>query len=142
MKYCDRCGAILCKDNNKLGYAICDKCNDILVKEVQERKITDCISRYDAVRAFDNCLGVNSVRAKEILIRLPSVTPTERKGHWIDAIEPIPLERCKSPHFTYKIVGYKCSECGATHEEHRLSMIATMTKYCPNCGANMEVNNE
>ena len=31
-RYCDRCGVLLTKDNNKCGYEICDKCNEILEK--------------------------------------------------------------------------------------------------------------
>lgn len=61
-----------------------------------------------------------------------------KTGHWIDAIEPIPLEeRDAKLGITYKNAGYKCSVCGAKHEEHRLSMVATKTNYCPNCGAKM-----
>ena len=29
-RYCDRCGVILTRDNNKKGYEICDKCNEWL----------------------------------------------------------------------------------------------------------------
>ena len=29
-RYCDRCGKILTRDNNKCGYEICDKCNEYL----------------------------------------------------------------------------------------------------------------
>jgi len=30
LRYCDRCGVILTRDNNKQGYEICDKCNEWL----------------------------------------------------------------------------------------------------------------
>ena len=29
-RHCDRCGAILTRENNKCGYEICDKCNEYL----------------------------------------------------------------------------------------------------------------
>ena len=29
-RYCDRCGVLLTKDNNKRGFEICDKCNEYL----------------------------------------------------------------------------------------------------------------
>ena len=32
-RYCDRCGVLLTKDNNKCGYEICDKCNDWLERQ-------------------------------------------------------------------------------------------------------------
>lgn len=33
MRYCDRCGVILTKDNNKCGFELCDRCNEILEKQ-------------------------------------------------------------------------------------------------------------
>lgn len=29
-RYCDRCGVLLTKDNNKCGYELCDECNEWL----------------------------------------------------------------------------------------------------------------
>jgi hypothetical protein len=46
LRYCDRCGVILTRDNNKQGYEICDKCNEWL--EEWER------SRNDTNRRTDN----------------------------------------------------------------------------------------
>lgn len=37
-RYCDRCGVLLTKDNNKCGYEICDKCNEWLESQEKERK--------------------------------------------------------------------------------------------------------
>lgn len=37
-RYCDRCGILLTRKNNKCGYEICDKCNEILDKQVKEDK--------------------------------------------------------------------------------------------------------
>ena len=36
--YCDRCGTLLTKDNNKCGYEICDKCNEYLEKYIEKEK--------------------------------------------------------------------------------------------------------
>lgn len=155
MNYCDRCGVLLHKDNNKKGFAICDTCDDILVKEVQARKMNKYINCDELNYNLCNDISCNECPFNGVegqtgcllftrIDKLPRVTPTKKRtGHWIDAIEPIPLEeRDTKLGFTYKIAGYKCSECGAKHEEHSLSMIATKTNYCPNCGAKMEVNNE
>lgn len=35
-RYCDRCGILLTKHNNKCGYELCDKCNDELEQYVKE----------------------------------------------------------------------------------------------------------
>lgn len=48
---------------------------------------------------------------------LPSVTPQPKKGHWI----------AMSEGFT----PYECSECESVEFKK--------SKYCPNCGAKMEV---
>ena len=32
-RYCDRCGCLLTKENNKCGYELCDRCNDLLEEE-------------------------------------------------------------------------------------------------------------
>lgn len=33
---CDRCGCLLTKENNKRGYEICDKCDEILERQVKD----------------------------------------------------------------------------------------------------------
>ena len=35
---CDRCGCLLTKENNKRGYEICDKCDEILERQVKDGK--------------------------------------------------------------------------------------------------------
>ena len=44
-RYCDRCGCLLTKENNKCGYELCDRCNDLLEAECGKPKIIcdDCI---------------------------------------------------------------------------------------------------
>ena len=87
--------------------------------------MSDCISRQDAIHAFDNCLGMNRVQAQDILMRLPSVTPTERTGHWIE---------CDGfDGDTY----YDCSECGESWATIEGTPWQNGMKYCPNCGAEM-----
>lgn len=39
-RYCDRCGVLLTEDNNKCGFEICDTCNEILEREVQNEDRT------------------------------------------------------------------------------------------------------
>ena len=37
-RYCDRCGVILTKANNKCGYEICDRCNEWLEEYVRGKE--------------------------------------------------------------------------------------------------------
>ena len=53
---------------------------------------------------------------------LPSVTPTERTGHW----KRISIDKY-SEHAMY---WYRCDRCGKDNLGN--------TDYCPNCGAKME----
>ena len=78
---------------------------------LDESMSEDLISR-DAV--LDACSqSINILDAMSRIEDLPSVTPKQRTGHWID-----------------EFGGCECSECG------RLE--AGYSDYCPNCGANME----
>lgn len=38
LRYCDRCGDLLTKENNKQGYEICDKCNEWLEDYMQKTR--------------------------------------------------------------------------------------------------------
>jgi len=85
---------------------------------------TDAISRQaviDAIYAngvWENEYNLTSSRIKKAVEVLPSVTPAEKVGHWID------VDR----------IWFKCSGCGA----NRKMMPAYKEYYCPNCGAKME----
>ena len=54
---------------------------------------------------------------------LPPVTPQPKMGRWID-LQLIPND----------ITGHTCGECSECHK------VRIVDKYCPNCGAKMEVS--
>lgn len=88
----------------------------------EQEPCNDCISRQAAIDAIWD--GVNmdiyTREVKECLEQLPSVTPAEKVGHWIE-------ER------TYM----ECPNCHDIwhYEENQTERF----KYCPTCGAKMEV---
>ena len=97
----------------------------------------DAISRDEAVNAiYDLCgenvsLKVNPLRDNphmdavvDALENLPSVTPQQRTGRWID------IQYFKSDDTYYRP---KCPFCNAEPKEY--------SNYCPDCGAKMEVEN-
>ena len=91
----------------------------------------DCISRQaaqDYIAKYLSQFLYNDVREAvetidEYIGELPSVTPKPKTGRWI-AIENEDM----------KIVGYYCSNCDLPMETEE------KTKFCPNCGAKMEVS--
>ena len=88
----------------------------------------DCISRQAAIDAFKGWETV-PVKALELL---PSVNPAEKVGHWEWEQEP----------FTKNWGNWRCSECREiiTVCETDWAVINKPNyKYCPNCGAKMEV---
>lgn len=98
---------------------------------VEQEPCDDCISRQaaqDYIAKYLSQFLYNDVREAvetidEYIGELPSVTPKPKTGKWI-AIENEDM----------KIVGYYCSNCDLPMETEE------KTKFCPNCGAKMEVS--
>ena len=87
----------------------------------------DAVSRADVLKINTYHHGempneINHQIWKEIK-SLPSVTPKQKTGKWI------------SDQFAFWV----CSTCGYPSEAHGANMIY---KFCPNCGAKMEVNDD
>ena len=78
----------------------------------------DAISREAAIDIFGDVhpLDHNTNAYIEKIKELPSVTPSRRKGLWIDREE-------------YDVDRWKCSECGRTEQWRE--------NFCPKCGAVM-----
>ena len=134
------------KDNDELRKVV--EANRMAIKALEQQTSDDCISRQavlDAVRkntfrltfseeqgceghVLWNVKAVPSDTIEEALLELPPVTPKPKIGKWII------LDECANE-------GVYCSEC---HKKvFKLEFSHTMKwrnfKYCPNCGAKMEV---
>ena len=101
------------EENRKLFYRLINavqdgtvltECEDTISRE-DAIKLVEC-SGYDLQFRTDNADMCNDVR------KLPSVTPSKPKGHWI---------KCKND--------YECSECGGRSEWYY--------DYCHDCGVEM-----
>ena len=103
-------------------------CSDCKVKakirnalSVQPEPYGDVVSRADVFDMLDMYPFTEYGEyetAREIVKRLPSVTPKRKKGKWLD-------------NYQY---GYKCSECGAYLE---IDCGDVEMNFCPNCNADM-----
>lgn len=105
-----------------------------IIKVLEQQPCEDCISRAKALEMLGDepenwtdtekeIQEVNDYRwFKSILEELPSVTPQQQMGKWL----------AKSFHEVY------CDNCGFDFDIMTNKFIDKM-KYCPNCGAKMEV---
>ena len=99
------------------------------LEQIEPEKCGDCISREAAIYA----VGYYSVHSDDKLLfadkplkDLPSVEPERKTGHWHL------LDECANE-------GWYCDQCNK--KVFRADFSNTMKKYkfCPNCGAKMEV---
>lgn len=129
-------------DYNDFVFAVCNLPSVTPKSEYSWKEIKikfecdDCISRQAVIQKINNklnpctdmfkCLEMSEI--KEDVENLPSVKPTRPKGKWIV------LDECANE-------GVYCSKCHKT--VFKLEFNHTMKwrnfKYCPNCGAEMEV---
>ena len=77
----------------------------------------DMISRQKAVEEIIAQEAVYADDAVEIIKRLPSAQPEQKKGHYIGT----------------EYYEWQCSECGCVFEDGKPTY-----NYCPNCGEEME----
>ena len=102
---------------------------ELAIKALEQEPCKDCISREAVLNLFNKS---DDYRWETTLIRkkiekMPSVTPQEpRKGHWIECMPGGAEEWC-----------YKCSECNFWKYKKTINL--SKFKFCPNCGAKMEV---
>ena len=99
---------------------------EFAIEELLQEPCEDAISRAEIIYEL-NRLGRNSFKDDTdydnffaFVDSLPPVTPTHKKGKWIEVWD--------KDHIV--ILAHKCSECG--------TMRNTKTKYCADCGAEME----
>lgn len=103
----------------------CDNCiSRAEVKKLAD-EIWDCYGHEADEFDADDCYELFLVRLKN----LPSVSPQPKIGRWI------PLEYDGYADGNPVWDKWECSECGWEHEGDE----DTLTAYCPNCGAEMEV---
>ena len=113
---------------------------DIAIKALGQEPCEDCISRKavrDAIFAECSSIKLDIDFAKVLLLQrtikdLPSVvSPQEPKtGHWM----PLEYDGYADGYPVYDV--WECSECGWEHNGDS----DTLTAFCPNCGAKMEVS--
>lgn len=105
---------------------------DKAIEALEQESCEDCISRQ-AMLDMATTIQTDDFSGNEIIEvvtveeikELPSVTPQPKVGRWINHSDDLfPEESTR-----------KCSECG--HEQFTVWLIDD--KYCPNCGAKMEV---
>ena len=105
---------------------------DEKIPSVTQQPCEDAISRQavdDAIYDYSRSCDVNYQQIMEFIEKIPSVTPQQRTGRWI----PVGYDGYADGNPVYD--WWECSECGWEHTGDEESL----TAFCPNCGAEMEV---
>ena len=103
---------------NDVEIRIEQPCEDAISREAVDKYITELLSGYLYDEERERLEKLNAY-----LWELPSVTPSRRKGHWIQ--------------LDYQRGKFECSECH-TQGYVDTCMYEPKWKYCPICGAEME----
>jgi hypothetical protein len=102
---------------------------DRAIKAMEQEPCEDAISRQTAIDAIWDGINMDiyTGEVKECLEALPSVTPKQKTGKWIE-------------HDTGHSIYYDCSLCGcaAPCTETADKILWKLSNYCPDCGAKME----
>lgn len=107
---------------------------EIAIKALEQEPCDDAISRQAVIDAIEDdnrnghysCFATNNDAQcfKDVIRKLPSVTPQPKMGRWIYT----------GDYITDGML--KCSKCGFEHD------VSERFSYCPNCGANMQEEEE
>lgn len=109
-------------------------CNEYkLLMELLDRKpCEDCVSRNaidQNIYDYAESNGLSYANMKNYILDVPSVTPARKKGKWLRK----PIRNNKGGCTSAEMI---CNCCGKDNEcDKRLN-------YCPNCGMEMEVEEE
>jgi NADH pyrophosphatase NudC (nudix superfamily) len=92
----------------------------------------DCVSRQaidQNIYDYAESNGLSYTNMKNYILDVPHVTPTRKKGKWIKRESATGLEQY-----------YQCSNCRnhCLYEYVEIGFQNAKTKYCPNCGTEME----
>ena len=102
-----------------------EPCEDAISREAVDKYIAKLLSDYLYDEERDRLEKLSAY-----LWELPSVTPSRRKGRWI----------------IYNYPGHECVYCSSCKEEYYEDDLymggSDFPRYCPNCGAEMEITND
>lgn len=121
--------ATTCRHGGHCEWVACDKCNHYEPDALNQQSC-DAISRQVVLDIVNNPLNI---RLDAIIKALPSVTPKENTGKWIDEADDIDAQFGRHE--------YKCSVCGRIANYYvggnECWWDIYKPNFCPNCGAKM-----
>lgn len=108
---------------------------DIAIKVLEQQPCEDSVSRQallDSIAEIDGNtnMDIYTDEVREIINAIPSVTPTRKKGKWVDIWKD-----------GNRIYGCRCSECGKDPIDYTYGYeewwFEELPKFCSNCGSFM-----
>ena len=103
-----------------------------LKEALEQQPCEDCISRQAVKQVIIDSIADLEYESENremqgIIDKLPSVTPKEKIGHWVNA----------KVGKLFPSNDYKCSECGNILDFDGVNCGRGDANYCPNCGCHM-----
>jgi NADH pyrophosphatase NudC (nudix superfamily) len=127
-------GETNCTDCKYYGTDTCEsrETHKMSIKALERESSDDCVSRQaidQNIYDYAESNGLSYTNMKNYILDVPHVTPTRKKGKWIKRESATGLEQY-----------YQCSNCRnhCLYEYVEIGFQNAKTKYCPNCGTEME----
>ena len=113
------------KDGECMTQSHCFEVKQMAIKALEQEPCEDAISRQSMLDYLKYLHG--EMPEEEFVKALPSVTPTRKKGKWVN--------KSHTSDCGIKFVASECTCCGKKTFFDCDQLVYT---YCPNCGAEME----
>ena len=106
--------------------------NDYISRKAAIDEIIEYVKDKESNGDLTGFVGFTPKGIIEFLKRLPSAQPEQKKGEWVKTIK-----HYKDDNMEFDFYAIKCSACGEKPEK-----AYHLTRYCPNCGADMRGDTE
>jgi hypothetical protein len=129
---------VACDTSEKVGYDTplsksIEKALEMAIKALEQEPCEDAVSREEVFEELNSLNGTAELdMAFEVIEKLPSVTPTRKKGKWIKQYTAFVNDDNQI------VTECHCTNCYGISYFRSMNGELVGAKYCPNCGSEME----